>query len=88
MRNCIRIYSLDNNSDCCFIAVIHKKKDSGKNNIINKYNYSIPLNEKKMKTNGEDLDDFIDFLWLEKEEYSCYNSKKDNKKKNNNKNFL
>ena len=27
LRNCIRIYSHENNSDCFFIAVIHKKKD-------------------------------------------------------------
>ena len=68
LRNCIRIYSHDNNSDCFFIAVIHKKQNFGKNHKINKNDYSIPLNEKKMKTIGEDLDDFIDFLGLEKDE--------------------
>ena len=70
LRNCIRIYSHDNDSDCFFIAVIHKKKDFGKNNIIHKHEYSVPLNEKKMKTIGEDLDDFIDFLGLDKDEYN------------------
>jgi len=66
LRNCIRIYSHENNSDCFFIAVIHKK-----NNIDNdskRKNYSIPLNENKMKTIGEDLEDFIDFLGLEDNE--------------------
>ena len=82
LRNCIRIYSHDNDSDCFFIAVIHKKKDFGKNHIINKSDYSIPLNEKKMKNIGEDLDDFIDFLGLEKEEY---NNKNNNEKDEKNK---
>jgi len=66
LRNCIRIYSHKNNSDCFFIAVIHKKNNLdyySRNNI-----YSIPLNENKMKTIGEDLEDFIDFLGLEDKE--------------------
>ena len=73
LRNCIRIYSHDNDSDCFFIAVIHKKENFGKNNPKNEINYSkkdysVPLNEKKMKTIGEDLDEFMDFLGLEKDE--------------------
>ena len=68
LRNCIRIYSHDNNSDCFFIALIHKKKDFGKNHNVNKNDFSIPLNEKRMKTIGDDLDEFIDFLGLEKDE--------------------
>ena len=82
LRNCIRIYSHDNDSDCFFIALIHKKADFGKKDINknkNKNLYSIPLNEKKMKTIGEDLDDFIDFLGLE-------NDEKDKNEENNNKN--
>jgi 16S rRNA C967 or C1407 C5-methylase (RsmB/RsmF family) len=79
LRNCIRIYSHDNDSDCFFIAVIHKKKDFGKKTPFNNKNdYSIPLNEKRMKTIGDDLDDFIDFLGLEKDENE--NKKNDNKK--------
>ena len=70
LRNCIRIYSHDNDSDCFFIALIHKKEDFGKNgkNKPKHHEYSVPLNEKKMKTIGEDLDEFMDFLGLEKEE--------------------
>ena len=88
LRNCIRIYSHENNSDCFFIAVIHKKKDFEKKHPINKNNYSIPLNEKKMKTIGEDLDDFIDFLGLEKESKNedDNNNNNDNDIKINNKN--
>ena len=84
LRNCIRIYSHDNDSDCFFIAVIHKKKDFGINNITNKHEYSVPLNEKKMKTIGEDLDDFIDFLGLDKDEYN----ENTNKINDNNKDFF
>ena len=87
LRNCIRIYSHDNDSDCFFIAVIHKKKDFGKINITNKHEYSVPLNEKKMKTIGEDLDDFIDFLGLDKDEYN-ENSNKINDNDNNIKNEM
>ena len=94
LRNCIRIYSHDNDSDCFFIAVIHKKADFGKNDINNKNKkqYSVPLNEKKMKTIGEDLDDFIDFLGLENDEKENNNENKkkdffetqiENKDKNN-----
>ena len=81
LRNCIRIYSHDNNSDCFFIAVIHKKGDTDKNFNINKRDYSIPLNEKRMKTIGEDLDDFMDYLGLEKNE-----NNEENKEENNNDN--
>ena len=87
LRNCIRIYSHDNDSDCFFIAVIHKKKDFGKISITNKHEYSVPLNEKKMKTIGEDLDDFIDFLGLDKDEYN-ENSNKINDNDNNIKNEM
>ena len=77
LRNCIRIYSHDNNSDCFFIAVIHKKNNFSNENHINNNHYSIPLNENKMKTIGEDLEDFIDFLGLEDDEKN--NTNKDNK---------
>ena len=77
LRNCIRIYSHDNNSDCFFIAVIHKKNNLSNENHINNNHYSIPLNENKMKTIGEDLEDFIDFLGLEDDEKN--NTNKDNK---------
>ena len=66
LRNCIRIYSHENNSDCFFIAVIHKKNNI--NNDLKNNNYNFPLNENKMKTIGEDLEDFIDFLGLEDKE--------------------
>ena len=85
LRNCIRIYSHDNNSDCFFIAVIHKKGDNDVNFNINKRDYSIPLNEKRMKTIGEDLDDFIDFLGLEKKEN---NEEKKEENNNDNKNKI
>ena len=65
LRNCIRIYSHENNSDCFFIALIHKKPDFGKSTKLDKNSFSLPLNEKKMKTIGEDLDEFMDFLGLE-----------------------
>ena len=77
LRNCIRIYSHDNNSDCFFIAVIHKKNNFSNENHINNNHYRIPLNENKMKTIGEDLEDFIDFLGLEDDEKN--NTNKDNK---------
>ena len=80
LRNCIRIYSHDNNSDCFFIAVIHKKNNFSNENHINNNHYSIPLNENKMKTIGEDLEDFIDFLGLEDDEKNNTN--------NNNKNEI
>ena len=73
LRNCIRIYSHENNSDCFFIAVIHKK-NSIENNSNNN---SIPLNENKMKTIGEDLEDFIDFLGLEDNEKKSDDEKND-----------
>ena len=80
LRNCIRIYSHDNNSDCFFIAVIHKKKDFGKKHFNDKRDYSIPLNDKRMKNIGEDLDEFVDFLGLEKDEP---NEDKENNEKDN-----
>ena len=76
LRNCIRIYSHDNNSDCFFIAVIHKKNNFSNENHINNNHYSIPLNENKMKTIGEDLEDFIDFLGLEDDEKNNINNNK------------
>ena len=79
LRNCIRIYSHENNSDCFFIAVIHKKNNI--NNDSKNNNYSVPLNENKMKTIGEDLEDFIDFLGLEDNE-------KKQDEENNNKNEI
>ena len=67
IRNCLRVYSHDNNSDCFFIAVIHKKNVFKKENE-RENNYSVPLNENKMKTIGEDLEDFMDFLGIENDE--------------------
>ncbi len=84
LRNCIRIYSHDNNSDCFFIAVIHKKKDFGIKHPVHKSDYSIPLNEKRMKTIGEDLDDFVEFLGLENNEKEKENENIINENENNN----
>ena len=64
LRKCIRIYSHDNNCGCFFICVLKKNYEIEDNNNI----YSVPLNIEKNKTIGEDLDEFIDFLGLEKEE--------------------
>lgn len=90
LRNCIRIYSHDNNSDCFFISVIHKKKDFDENINVNKRDYSVPLNEKRMTTIGEDLDNFIDYLGLEKEEKNEINNNtnKDENLINDNKNKI
>ena len=86
LRNCIRVYSHDNNSDCFFIAVIHKINEFRNETHIKNEHFNIPLNESKMKTIGEDLEDFMDFLGLEDEE-KINNDKEDNEKvKNNNKN--
>jgi len=79
LRNCIRVYSHENNSDCFFIAVIHKKNNFSNETHIKNNHYSVPLNEEKMKTIGEDLEDFMDFLGLED------NEKKSNENINNNK---
>ncbi len=68
LRNCIRIYSHENNSDCFFIAVIHKKNNFNSNTHNKNSHYSVPLNENKMKTIGEDLEDFMDFLGIENDE--------------------
>ena len=75
IRNCVRVYSHENNSDCFFIAVFHKKSNLNKEDEKDN-NYSVPLNENKMKTIGEDLEDFMDFLGIEDDE-------KNNKKENN-----
>ena len=77
LRNCIRVYSHENNSDCFFIAVIHKKNNFSNETHIKNNHFSVPLNEEKMKTIGEDLEDFMDFLGLEDDEKN--NNKKDNK---------
>ena len=79
LRNCIRIYSHDNNSDCFFIAVIHKKNNFSNEAHIKNHHYSVPLNEDKMKTIGEDLEDFMDFLGLEDD--NEINNKNDKEKK-------
>ena len=78
LRNCIRVYSHENNSDCFFIAVIHKKNNFSNETHIKNNHFSVPLNEEKMKTIGEDLEDFMDFLGLEDDEK--------NNGENNNKN--
>ena len=83
LRNCIRVYSHENNSDCFFIAVIHKKNNFSNDEHIKHEHYSIPLNESKMKTIGEDLEDFMDFLGLEDDE-----KKENNNEDNNNKNEI
>ena len=74
LRNCVRIYSHDNNSDCFFVAVIKKKENFGENNKNiehitkeKKSDYSVPLNLSKNKTIGEDLDDFMEFLGMERD---------------------
>ena len=83
LRNCIRVYSHENNSDCFFIAVIHKKNNLSNETHIKNNHFSVPLNEEKMKTIGEDLEDFMDFLGLEDDEKNNggNNNKKDNKDK-------
>ena len=83
LRNCIRVYSHENNSDCFFIAVIHKKNNFSNETHIKNNHFSVPLNEEKMKTIGEDLEDFMDFLGLEDDEKNNggNNNKKDNKDK-------
>ena len=81
LRNCVRVYSHENNSDCFFIAVIHKKNDFRNENHIKSNHYNIPLNETKMKTIGEDLEDFMDFLGIEDDEKNN-NIKEDNEKEN------
>ena len=78
LRNCIRVYSHENNSDCFFIAVIHKKNNFSNETHIKNNHFSVPLNEEKMKTIGEDLEDFMDFLGLEDDEKN--NGENDNKK--------
>ena len=84
LRNCVRIYSHENNSDCFFIALIHKKNNFSNNNHIKNEHYSVPLNENKMKTIGEDLDDFIDFLGLENDEKIKDNKNKEDDEKQKN----
>ena len=78
LRNCIRIYSHENNSDCFFIAVIHKKNNFNSNTHNKNSHYSVPLNENKMKTIGEDLEDFMDFLGIENDEKMPDNNNIDN----------
>ena len=82
LRNCIRVYSHENNSDCFFIAVIHKKNNFSNETHIKNNHFSVPLNEEKMKTIGEDLEDFMDFLGLEDDEKNNggNNNKKDKDK--------
>ena len=84
LRNCIRIYSYENNSDCFFIALIHKKNNFSNNEHIKNEHYSVPLNENKMKTIREDLDDFIDFLGLENDEKIIDNKNKEDDEKQKN----
>ena len=84
LRNCIRIYSHENNSDCFFIALIHKKNNFSNNEHIKNEHYSVPLNENKMKTIREDLDDFIDFLGLENDEKIIDNKNKEDDEKQKN----
>ena len=80
LRNCIRVYSHENNSDCFFIAVIHKKNNFSNETHIKNNHFSVPLNEEKMKTIGEDLEDFMDFLGLEDDEKNNGENKKDKDK--------
>ena len=54
LRNCIRIYSHDNNSDCFFIAVIHKKNNFSNENHINNNKNEIKLEEKEKQKNSEE----------------------------------
>ena len=83
LRNCIRVYSHENNSDCFFIAVIHKKNNFSNETHIKNNHYSVPLNEEKMKTIGEDLEDFMDFLGLEDDEKNNNENNKDKIEENN-----
>lgn len=64
LRRCFRIYSHQNNTGSFFIAILHKKAQTI---IENQNDYSIPLNIDKGKTIGEDLDDFLEFMGLERE---------------------
>ena len=60
LRRCIRLYSQDNNSGSFFIAIIKKNEDFKIEE--KKERYSVPLNKEKMKTIGEDLDEFMNFI--------------------------
>lgn len=64
LRRCLRIYSHQNNTGSFFIAILHKKEQTM---IENQNDYSVPLNIEKGKTIGEDLDDFLEFMGLERE---------------------
>ena len=54
------MYSQDNNSGSFFIAIIKKNEDFKIEE--KKERYSVPLNKEKMKTIGEDLDEFMNFI--------------------------
>ena len=47
LRNCIRVYSHENNSDCFFIAVIHKKNDFRNENHIKSNPYNLSMGERQ-----------------------------------------
>ena len=66
LRRCVRIYSHQNNSGSFFIAILRKKENTQQEK---ESDYSIPLqpNEIKEKTIGEDLDDFLEYIGLERE---------------------
>ena len=74
LRRCIRLYSQDNNSGSFFIAVI-KKNDNFKI-IEKKSSFSVPLNKEKMKTIGEDLDEFMNFIGYDKNDIQNEKEKK------------
>ncbi len=74
LRRCIRLYSQDNNSGSFFIAVI-KKNDDFKI-IEKKSSFSVPLNKEKMKTIGEDLDEFMNFIGYDMNDIESEKEKK------------
>ena len=74
LRRCIRLYSQDNNSGSFFIAVI-KKNDDFKI-LEKKSSFSVPLNKEKMKTIGEDLDEFMNFIGYDMNDIDSEKEKK------------
>ena len=68
LRRCIRVYSHQNNCGSFFIAVIKKKESTDTDQMQNKDVYGTPLNKEKIKTIGDDLDEFMEYLGIEKEQ--------------------
>ena len=64
LRNCVRFYAHENDSLSGFIAVLKKKKIVERETKLEETNDNNKENT-KMKTIGEDLDEFIEFLGLE-----------------------